>query len=111
MLVFYSGLDTFDAAYRFGIIRNLDGMFSCMPKTASRMYKALEKGDYDNASVELDKIVCIRDIFVKYSVFISFTAAMNIMGYDGRFHPDYHSNISSEAKEIIKENIMKYERG
>ena len=36
--IFYSGLDTFDVAYSYGICTNLDGMFTCTPKNSKKMY-------------------------------------------------------------------------
>jgi dihydrodipicolinate synthase/N-acetylneuraminate lyase len=48
--VFFSGLDVFDAAYHYGIKKNLDGMFSCTAAISSRMYNALENGDLEEAS-------------------------------------------------------------
>jgi 4-hydroxy-tetrahydrodipicolinate synthase len=50
----YSNIDTFDIAYKYGIDKNLDGMFSCTPKTARRMYDALAAGDQLAAAKALD---------------------------------------------------------
>ena len=33
----YSNIDDFDIAYKWGINKNLDGMFACTPKTAQKM--------------------------------------------------------------------------
>lgn len=49
--VMFSGLDVFDAAYKYGIRMNLDGMFSCTPVTSGEMYRALEKGDMVKAGI------------------------------------------------------------
>jgi 4-hydroxy-tetrahydrodipicolinate synthase len=88
--IVYSDLDTFDVAYRYGISKNLDGMFACAPKTATRMYRALEAGEFEAAAKHLDAIVALRDIFVESgSVLGTFTFAMNDLGYAGQFHMDY----------------------
>lgn len=87
--VIYSGLDTFDAAYNYGIKMNLDGMFSCTPAATEKMYKCLENGDAAQASRLLDEILTLRNEFIKVGVFNGFTYAMNILGYEGIFAADY----------------------
>ena len=52
----FSNIDEFDIAYCYGIDHNLDGMFSCTPKTAGKMYRALEAGDRETAGQCLDSI-------------------------------------------------------
>jgi 4-hydroxy-tetrahydrodipicolinate synthase len=87
--IFFSGLDIFDIAYLYGIRMNLDGMFSCTANTAAEMYAHLEKGRSEAASVCLDQILALRDLFVETGVLSGFTYAMNLLGYEGRFTPDY----------------------
>lgn len=88
--VIYSDLDTFDVAYRYGINKNLDGMFCCLPKTTERMYRGLAAGNFDEAGGCLDGIVALRDLFVELgSVLGAFTQAMNLLGYEGWFAQDY----------------------
>lgn len=99
--VLFSTLDLFDAAYLYGITKNLDGMFSCTPKNASECYKYFAKGDMETGSKCLNNIISLRDVFVTYGVFPSFTAAMNLLGYEGSFGPDYMGSVSEEAKEHI----------
>lgn len=87
--VMYSGLDTFDAAWSYGLRYNLDGMFACTPVTADRMYAALKRGDIDSGREALDRILALRDAFLEIGVLRGFTAAMHILGYAGSFAPDY----------------------
>lgn len=90
--IVYSDLDTFDVAYRYGINKNLDGMFACTPKTAKKMYTAFSEARLDEASACLDAIVGLRDLFVESgSVLGAFTYAMNDLGYEGSFYMDYDS--------------------
>lgn len=101
----YSGLDTFDMANKVGIGHNLDGMFACTPNLTSEMYKAINKNDHNKATDCLQKIIDFRNLFIKHNVFPSFTAAMNILGYAGRFHPDFYKDVTDKAKEEIAEYI------
>ncbi|MDD3840536.1 MAG: dihydrodipicolinate synthase family protein [Clostridia bacterium] len=101
--VIYSGLDLFDVAYNYGIKRNLDGMFSCTHPIANVMYKKLDAGDIKGASKELDKILKLRNKFVQIGVFNGFSYAMNILGYEGIFAPDYVYEYDVKKFEQVKE--------
>src|SRR5450756_662754 len=87
--VIFSGLDVFDIAYHYGINMNLDGMFSCTPFTTGKMYRCLENGDISQAGRLLDQILALRNEFIQIGVFSGFTYAMNLLGYEGIFAPDY----------------------
>jgi 4-hydroxy-tetrahydrodipicolinate synthase len=100
--VVYSGVDTFDVAYRYGITKNLDGIFSCTPRLVKKMYQALPDGDWETAGDALEGIIRIRDGLVGLGIFPAFTEAMNLLGCKGRFHPDYAEEISYEAKKRVK---------
>lgn len=100
--VMFSGLDLFDAAYAYGIRQNLDGMFSCTAAIGSRMYKALAKGDSVTAAQALDDILLVRDTFIQVGVFPAFTHSMNLLGFEGSFHPDYMKPLNAERQEIVK---------
>lgn len=105
--VMFSGLDVFDVAYGYGITENLDGMFSCAPSASSDMYRALAAGDQATAAQRLDDIVRLRDTFVEVGVFPGFTCAMNALGYEGRFHPDYMRPLGEASREKVNETMRK----
>lgn len=100
--IIYSGLDSFDVACTYGITKNLDGMFSCTADIAVAMYTALNEGNHKLAADCLDKIVGLRDVFVEVGVFPGFTHAMNLLGFEGSFHPDYASELNSNQAEKVK---------
>ncbi len=97
----YSGLDTFDIAYKWGIPACLDGMLCCTLKNTSKMFKAMDEGDYDTAATCLTNIVDLRDVMAANDLWPCFNYAMNELGYDGCFYPDYISEITEAAKKII----------
>jgi len=101
--VLFSGLDIFDVAYKYGIKMNLDGMFSCTHPIADKMYKQLESGDYCGGSNSLDEILTLRNLFIKVGVMRGFSYAMNLMGYEGFFCPDYTIEGKEEEFACIKE--------
>jgi len=103
----YSGLDTFDIAYKWGIDKCLDGMLSCTPVNTGKMFRAMEENDYKTAAACLNNIINLRDFFVGHDLWHSFTAAMNLLGYEGNFGPDYVSEIKDGYIEEIREELIK----
>lgn len=98
----FSNIDEFDIAYQYGINYNLDGMFSCTPKTAKKMYQALEAGDMAVAGEALDSILALRNLFVSTGCLMSaFTHSMNLLGCKGIFGRDWEYDISDEKKEQV----------
>jgi 4-hydroxy-tetrahydrodipicolinate synthase len=100
--ILYSGLDTFNKAYDMGITRNLDGMFACTGILTEDMYRSFAQGDMVTGSVTLNKIINLRNVFSAETVFPSFTYAMNLLGYEGSYHPDYLFPPSEGQKEKIR---------
>lgn len=102
----YSGLDTFDIAYRWGIDTCLDGMLSCTPATTKRLFESMAKGDYCEAAEKLNRILELRDLFLSCDLWPSYTVAMNLLGYSGSYGPDYVSVISDSAAVRIREKML-----
>lgn len=105
--VMFSGLDVFDIAYKYGLKQNLDGMFSCTPSITSRLYKSLENNDFEQAGKYLDDILMLRDTFIDVGVFKGFTHAMNLLGYEGIFSPDYSPRDNDGSNEKVEECMRK----
>ena len=95
-IMVYSGLDTFDIAYKWGIDKCLDGMCSCTPVNTGKMFKAMEQGDYATAGQCLNNIVDLRDALLGWSLWPAYTTAMNFLGCEGNFGPDYCSPINPD---------------
>ena len=106
-IMVYSGLDTFDIAYKWGIGNCLDGMLSCTPVNAGAMFRAMQQDDFSAASACLNNIILLRDTFVRCDLWPSYTTAMNLLGYDGNFGPDYVGSISKERSEEIRDCMKK----
>lgn len=103
--VMYSGLDTFDIAFAYGIGRHLDGMFSCTPNIASQMYRQLRMGDMDGGRESLSRITSLRNFLAELGIFRGFTYVMNRLGYAGTFHPDYMRNLTDTEGEALDDFI------
>lgn len=103
----YSGLDTFDIAYKWGVDNCLDGMLSCTPCNTGKLFKALAAGDDKAAAQYLNNIVALRDCFVANDLWPSFTASMNLLGYEGDFAPDYMCQLKPGALEAIRAEMIR----
>jgi len=104
--IFYSGLDSFDAAIKSGIRKNLDGMFTCTPYNSKIMYEDFENGDDLKISMHLNNILNLRNIMLKGDIFPSYSYAMELLGCPGNYHPDYDKQVPDKLKEEIF-NYMK----
>ena len=103
----YSGLDSFDHANVLGIKKNLDGMFACTPKNATRMYECAAKGDIEGVRRYLDNILLLRDTMIAHGLFRCFTYCMNLLGLEGRFDPDYLAPTSEAAMGVMADTMRK----
>jgi len=101
--IFYSGLDSFDAAIKLGVKRNLDGMFTCTPYNSKMMYKNMEDGDEVKTSYHLNNILSLRNTFLKGDILPAYSYAMELIGCTGNYYPDYDKPISGKLKEEIFE--------
>ena len=104
---FYSGLDTFDIAYPWGIGCILDGMLPATPNNTEKMIRALDRGDRKEAAEALSNIVELRDKFIGWDLWPAFSATMNILGFEGFFAPDWATEVSEEIKNEIREELVK----
>lgn len=98
----FSNIDEFDIAYKYGIDKNLDGMFACTPKTAQKLYRALDADDMAAAAKYLDQILGLRDLFLTTPcLMMAFSHAMNLLGCKGNFGVDYERDVSDADKERV----------
>jgi len=106
-IMVYSGLDNFDIAYKWGINKCLDGMLSCTPVNTGKLFAAMDAGEYDVAADYLNKIIGLRDFFVARNLWPAFSMAMNLLGYEGNFAPDYVSPIEEKYIQEIKDELIR----
>jgi len=101
--VLYSGLDTLDAAYAYGLHMGLDGMFAMMPRTIADFYKCASSGDLAAATRHLDLILKTRDFLFTVGIWRGFSYCLNLLGCEGRFTPDYDPPITDADRSRVKE--------
>lgn len=101
----FSGSDLFDVAHAYGICRYLDGIFACMPKSIANVQKHFNSGDIKGGKCILDNMMNIRDIMIGLGIWPAFSCAMNLLGYEGSFIPDYEADIDDNAKKIVENGL------
>lgn len=101
----YSGLDIFDVAYKWGIDISLDGMLGCTPLNTGKLFASMARGDFDRAALHLNHILELRDFFAARDLWASYSAAMNMLGYEGRHCPDYISPIEERYIPEIRQEM------
>jgi len=104
----FSGTELFDAAYCYGLTKQLDGFYCCIPKLTRNFYTALAAGDRDLSAKYMNDINNIRNALIALGVFPAFTIGMNALGCEGIYHPDYYVPLSDEAREKTLDKFREF---
>ena len=107
----FSNIDCFDVALSYkGIDKVLDGMFACTPKNAKLFVEAYKAGDIETAGKYLDKILWFRDQLLAghpgAALLHVFTVAMNLLGMEGIYSPDYFYTPELDITEKVREQLV-----
>jgi len=94
-LPIFSGSDLFAVAQAYGIKRYLDGIFACFPKTIADIQRCFDLDDLPGATAGLNRMMQARDEMIALGIWPAFTCAMNLLGYEGNFAPDYEAPLDS----------------
>lgn len=97
----FSGTELFDIAYHFGLTKQLDGFYCCIPKLTKRFYTALAAGNMVESAQAMDDINNFRNFMFTLGMFPAFTTTMNALGCVGNFHPDYLTSLNESSKERL----------
>ena len=99
---YFSRLDLFDIAYPWGIGCVLDGMFTCTPVNSKKLVDAMHAGDKDTAAQALNNIISFRDDMLGWDLWPAYSAAMNLLGWEGLHAPDWTAEASEEIVALVK---------
>jgi len=95
----YSGTELFDVAFGYGLTKQLDGFYCCIPRLTKRFYSVLFADDRVSNAKVMDEINEIRNYLLTLGMFPAFTVGMNALGCEERYHPDYMLSLDGEAAE------------
>ena len=99
---FFSNLDVFDIAFPWGIGNVLDGMFTCTPVNSRKLIEAMHAGDQTGAAEALNNILAFRDKLLGWDLWPAYSAAMNLLGWEGLHAPDWVTPSSPEVIVLVK---------
>lgn len=100
---YFSNLDMFDIAFPWGIGSVLDGMFTCTPVNSKKLIEAMRAGDKIGAGQALNNITAFRDKLFGWGDFWpAYSAAMNLLGWEGLHAPDWANNPTPELLQLVK---------
>ena len=99
---FFSNLDVFDIAFPWGIGNVLDGMFTCTPVNSRKLIEAMHAGDQTGAAEALNNILAFRDKLLGWDLWPAYSAAMNLLGWEGLHAPDWVTPSSPEVIALVK---------
>ncbi|MBT3320284.1 MAG: dihydrodipicolinate synthase family protein [Clostridia bacterium] len=102
----FSNSDLFSMGNLYGMEWYLDGIFSCMPKTIEKVQKGYNSGDFEAAKAALKNMMDARDIMLGAGIWPAFTYAMNELGYEGNFAPDYEVDIPDANKATVRKALQ-----
>ena len=104
---YFSNLDVFDIAFPWGVGCVLDGMFTCTPVNSQKLITAMRAGDKAGAAEALNNIIEFRDKLLGWDLWPAYSAAMNLLGWEGLHAPDWVTESSPEIVALVKEEMQR----
>ena len=104
---YFSNLDVFDIAFPWGIGSVLDGMFTCTPVNSQKLIESMRAGNKAGAAEALNNIIEFRDKLLGWDLWPAYSAAMNLLGWEGLHAPDW---VSASSPEIVAQVKAEMER-
>ena len=104
---YFSNLDVFDIAFPWGVGCVLDGMFTCTPVNSQKLIAAMGAGDKAGAAEALNNIIEFRDKLLGWDLWPAYSAAMNLLGWEGLHAPDWVTESSPEIVALVKEEMQR----
>lgn len=104
---YFSNLDAFDIAFPWGIGSVLDGMFTCTPVNSQKLIESMRAGDKLGAAEALNNILALRDNMLGWDLWAAYSAAMNLLGWEGLHAPDWTTPASAEVVALVKAEMKR----
>jgi len=104
--VIHAFYDLVDVFLSYGMTSNLDGFYGIMPSWLKEIKQSYDKRDFEKITRRQMKMTALRNAFIELGVFPAFTKAMNLLGFEGRFHPSHLAPLD-KANELKVEKLLK----
>lgn len=102
----FSNSDLFAMGWTYGVRHILDGIFACFPRTIKAAGEALARGDIDSAKIHLNRMMAARDKMIAGGIWPMFSKAMNLLGFEGNFAPDYEPYLEEKNAKLMEEILV-----
>jgi len=96
------GIDMYIFAHAYGVRNYMDGLFCCFPATIKRIQDSLDSGREPDAWLGIADMLAARDEMVDHGLWPVFTSAMELLGYEGQYAPDYTPVATETHKDIAR---------
>ena len=94
--------DSIGVLLEYGMKLHLDGFFSIMPSWLGEIKAAFSENDFEKITHIQKKMTWLRNEFIKIGVFPAFTEAMNLLGFEGSFHPSHLVPLGESLKPRVR---------
>ena len=105
-IMVYSGLDTFDVGFKWGLDKCLDGMLPVTPANTQGLFTAMAEGNYEKAAMHLNNITGLRDFMASCDLWPAYSKGMNLLGYEGNHAPDYMLPFNEANLEKLRNKMI-----
>ena len=107
--IFHGFYDMIDVFLPYGMNLNVDGFYGIMPSWLGEIKQAYLEKDSEKIGRRQRKMTWLRDSFAGLAMFPAFTEAMNLLGFEGRFHPSHLAPLDEDTKTKVRELLKEAE--
>jgi 4-hydroxy-tetrahydrodipicolinate synthase len=95
--------DLIDMFLHHGLLLQLDGFFCLMPEWLAQIKTAHAKGCFQTVTKIQRQMTDLREAFLPLGIFPAFTVAMNLLGFEGSFHPSHMRPLDKDLEPRVKQ--------
>ena len=101
--------DLIDMFLRQGLLLQLDGFFCVMPGWLREIKNAYAQENFDEITRIQNRMTALRNAFLGMGVMPAWTVAMNLLGFDGRFHYSHMLPLAAEREPEVRKLLVEAE--
>ena len=100
--IIHAQYDLIDVLMIYGMTKALDGFFGVMAPWIADIKRAYDTRDFGAISRIQKRMTALRCSFLPLGVFPAFTVAMNLLGFEGRFHPSHMRPLDDPGRDAVR---------
>jgi len=104
--IIHGQYDFTDVFLIYGVTASVDGFYGIMPSWLKEIKDAYAKKDFEKISQRQLTMTALRNAFIQLNVFPAFTVAMNLLGFEGSFHPSHLAPLHENGKPKVKKLLQ-----